>query len=124
MLREFRLSRPITGRWPFLDYPPSLELRGRRFVRARWSIAYPGVVAQYREDRSRRSAHLKVLENGTWVIDHRDEYNPDRGAVLAHAGADTSAGKALRGAGRAAAMLCLGRIGAGVSSLTVGSQRV
>jgi len=34
-------------------------------------------VQQYREARRTESMHLKVYGDGTWGIDHIDDYNPD-----------------------------------------------
>ena len=74
--------------------PVDVQLHGRRFVRAETEWPYPGVVAQYREDRETHSWHLKVLENGTYVIDHSDCFNPDYGFTnkILHVLEDTSVG--------------------------------
>jgi hypothetical protein len=79
-----KLEQPLRGRWTFRGFPPAVSLLGRPFTRAKWQAPRAGVVAQYREDVDRYSLHLYVLEDGTWIIDHSDDANPDRGLVLEH----------------------------------------
>lgn len=79
------LPQPLRGAWPFLDYPPHVDLGGRHFTRSdTWAAPLPGVVKQYREDVDRQSMHLYVHADHTWEIDHVDEANPERGLVLEH----------------------------------------
>lgn len=88
-----RIDPPIVGRWPG-GSPELVELCGIRFRRARrWTQSYRGCVAQYREDVPRNSAHLLVLGDGTFRIDHRDAFNPDASPV-SHFIADHPLGRA------------------------------
>ncbi len=68
---------------------------GILFKRARWRGPAAGVVAQYRQAVATNSAHLDVLEDGTWRVDHYDEINPDWSAQapLTHLIVDHPAGK-------------------------------
>lgn len=94
-LGEIRIQA-ITGRWPWPDnYPELIFFEDRRFCLASWAWPYSGVAAQYREDRPENSAHLLVLSDGTYRIDHLDEANPDHGRVGQHFFRDTPFGKAL-----------------------------
>lgn len=82
-----RLITPITGRlWDAVprDLPPVVVVGSRVFVKARWWRPYPGVVCQYREARPLLSAHLFVHPDGTFTVDHIDDYNPDMGYPLQH----------------------------------------
>lgn len=85
------LPEPLRGSWLVHDqsgalfFPPAANLLGRVFKRStKWAAPYAGVAAQYREDVDRRAMHLMVHTDGTWVIDHVDEANPERGLVLEH----------------------------------------
>jgi len=75
----------IAGTWPFQGFPPSVSLGGTTFVQATWAWPYSGVVAQYRANVPFNAAHLLVYANGTYVVRHLDEYNPDQGYPLEHA---------------------------------------
>lgn len=80
------LADPLRGPWPFPQLPEQVALLGRTFTRSRtWAAPRAGVRAQYREDRDTQAMHLMVLENGTYLIDHVDDANPERGRVLEHA---------------------------------------
>jgi hypothetical protein len=79
---------PIRGEWTFEGLPHRVTLAGRVFERAKFSLPYPGVLAQYREARAHDSAHLFVLANGRFVVPHLDEANPDQGLLLEHAARD------------------------------------
>lgn len=90
----YKVEPPITDRWEFGDeFPEAFELDGKVFELAIRKQPYDGVIAQYREAVPRDSAHLLVLNNGMWVIDHVDEYNPDRGHPLKHFIVDHPKGK-------------------------------
>jgi hypothetical protein len=78
------LTPALRGHWPHASYPRFVRVLGRPFRRAGWYWPYRGVVAQYREYKNVDSMHLFVLENGTWVIPHIDETNPDLSSVLGH----------------------------------------
>jgi hypothetical protein len=81
----YPLDPVIEGAWEFgLNYPDAIEIEGHHFNRAIRQQAYQDTVAQYRESVARDSMHLLVLTNGTWVIDHVDEYNPDMGHPIRH----------------------------------------
>jgi hypothetical protein len=75
---------PIRGKWTSRSFPETVTLGGRVFQKAVWQWPRPGVVAQYRENVPESSRHLFVLQDGTFVIDHVDEANPDIGNPLAH----------------------------------------
>ena len=75
---------PVRGDWPYRGLPEEVKLAGRVFQRAKFSLPYPGVRAQYREARARDSAHLFVLDTGRFVVPHIDDANPDRGLMLEH----------------------------------------
>ena len=78
------LNDPVSGQWPFSDYPIQVDINGSRFIEAYYEFPYVGVVAQYREDRDYGSKHLMVYDDGSYLIDHLDEANPDRGHVSEH----------------------------------------
>jgi hypothetical protein len=76
---------PVRGEWPWRGLPNEVRLAGRVFERAKFSLPYPGVIAQYREAKARDSAHLFVLDTGRFVVPHIDDANPDRGLMMEHA---------------------------------------
>jgi hypothetical protein len=61
-----------------------VTLSGAVYRRTPWAWPRSGVVAQYREVRPVNSRHLFVLANGSFVVPHVDEVNPDLGSPLAH----------------------------------------
>ncbi len=80
------LPQPLRGRWTLQGFPDSVVMLGRTFKRCKtWCAPYRLVVAQYREDVDHNSLHLMVKSDGTWIIDHTDDANPERGLVLEHA---------------------------------------
>lgn len=78
------LADPLHGTWTFDGFPDVVSMLGRTFKRATWAAPYPKVAAQYREDVDHDSMHLMVHDDHTWVIEHTDDANPDRGLVLEH----------------------------------------
>lgn len=78
------ITPPIRGRWPGPDFPDTVTMSGRLFRKAGWKWPYTGVVAQYREAIPVNSRHLLVLDDGTFIIDHYDEANPDSDAAFKH----------------------------------------
>lgn len=74
-----------TGAWTF-GTPERVTISGRSFRRARWRAYRVGVVDQYREEVPAGSLHLLVLADGSYRIDHRDDFNPDGadGSPLRH----------------------------------------
>lgn len=72
--------------WPYNDFPHSVVLDGIEYLRAEWAcdICYADVIAQYRENRPYNSGHLFVYDDKSWIVDHIDKYNPDRGHVFQH----------------------------------------
>jgi hypothetical protein len=78
------LTKHLTGQWPYQTLPAVVHLGKRRFDRTRFTAQKPGVVGQYREAVPENSMHLYVLHDGTYVITHLDESNPDMGGALAH----------------------------------------
>lgn len=112
---EIRIQPALTGVWQFEGFPRAIRINGTRFTRSRvWTWPYAGVVAQYREAQPTCAAHLQVLEDGTWRIDHLDEANPDQGRVVEHFVEDTTPGKVLKpllvGAGMLAAIYGLATV--------------
>jgi hypothetical protein len=97
-LGETVLQQPITGWWQWAGHPEVIRVHGRQFRRANWKQDYPDVVEQYRETTPQNSMHLKVLANGTYVIDHIDEDNPDMGRPVPHFFNDHPLGRFLKGA--------------------------
>lgn len=75
----------ITGTWPLGFFPDEVQIAGSVFQRATWASPFEGAVAQYREVVEYDAMHLLIYRNGTFVIDHLDEANPDQGHVLEHA---------------------------------------
>jgi hypothetical protein len=78
------LTKHITGQWPYTTLPAAVHLGKRAFNRAKFVAQKPGVVGQYREAVATNAMHLYVLHDGTYVITHLDESNPDMGNALAH----------------------------------------
>lgn len=94
------IEPPIQEVWTLGDhFPESIEIEGTTFMRALRAQPYEGVIAQYREGVPRNSMHLLVMNDGSWVIDHVDEYNPDMGYPIRHFIVDHPAGKSLLVAG-------------------------
>lgn len=80
------LAQPLRGTWTAHGFPDTVVLLGRTFKRSqKWAAPYRLVVAQYREDVDHHSMHLLVRADGTWIIEHTDDANPERGLVLEHA---------------------------------------
>lgn len=79
------LAQPLRGTWTFVGFPDRVTLLGRVFRRSKtWAAPYHLVVAQYREDVDRHSMHLMVKADGSWIVEHTDDANPERGLVLEH----------------------------------------
>lgn len=89
-----RRITPVVGRWTLPGFPPVVIVRGHRFVRVLLALPQRGVVAHYRQDVARMSAHLVVTTSGDWRIDHLDCRNPTFGpfAALDHIARDVVAG--------------------------------
>lgn len=80
------LPEPLRGSWTLPDFPELVTVLDRTFRRSTtWAAPTPGVVAQYREDVDRNSLHLLVHADRSWVVEHSDDANPERGLVLEHA---------------------------------------
>jgi hypothetical protein len=82
--------------WTLPAFPERITLNGRSFRKAWWRQPYDGVVEQYREEQARNSMHLKVRNDGTWIVDHIDEDNPDLGRPIEHFFSDHPVGKFLK----------------------------
>lgn len=95
------IDPPVVETWPYPagDFPDVIEVDGVTFYRAVRQQPYEGVIAQYRENVPRKSTHLLVMNDGTYIIDHVDEYNPDMGHPVRHFIIDHPAGKSLLVAG-------------------------
>lgn len=78
------LTKPLTGHWPYANLPAEVHLDGRLFRKARLSVQKTGVVGQYREAVPENSMHLYVMYDGTYLVTHLDEANPDMGKALMH----------------------------------------
>lgn len=94
MLRAIYIH-PFEGEWNLPNYPPEVDILGRRFRLASWFL--PDGQIQYREVASESSMHLRVNPNTRrWRIDHLDLGNPDGPAILApvqHFFLDTTVGQ-------------------------------
>jgi hypothetical protein len=64
------------GTWPHLDLPPVVEIEGHVFERRDFGFGGDDVIAEYQEAVPTLAAHLYVLDNGTWEVDHVDEFHP------------------------------------------------
>jgi hypothetical protein len=107
-LGRIPLAMPVRAAWPHPDLPPTVHLQGRTFRQTSLALPVAGAVGHYREAVPFQSAHLVILDDGTYLIDHIDEANPDMGQAAAHAALD--APEALT-AGLAVAGLLLGFVG-------------
>lgn len=74
----------IRGKWPYKNFPVTITVASKPFKKALWQWPRPDVIAQYREDAENDAHHLFVMHDGTYVIDHVDEANPDKGHLVAH----------------------------------------
>ena len=72
-----------TGTWGQRGLPQSVRIGSKRFEKSLGQGRVPGTIAHYREDVDRHSAHLYVMDDGTWQITHVDEYNPHGGFLPA-----------------------------------------
>jgi len=106
----FPLEPPIRAPWSFGDFPEAIEIDGQTFYRAVRKQPYDNVIEQYRAAVPRDSAHLLVLNDGSYIIDHVDEYNPDMGHPLRHWVVDHPRGMAT-------IVLGAGALGLGASAL-------
>ena len=106
----------IWGVWRCDGFPDEVCLAGRRFRKARLKVSEEGVSEQYRECVAQNSYHVKVYENGVWVFDHIDKFNPDVGLLNAafHFFVDVPAGREIA-AGAAVAGLGLAMFGIGAA---------
>ena len=97
-LGEIPIIPHIRGDWALTmcPYPRFINYAGRSYELARWRWPYKDVVAQYREMVPFNARHLKVFADGTFVIDHLDEANPDRGQLVRHFFKDTKVGKFIK----------------------------
>lgn len=89
------LDPPIGGVWPFDDLPEAVEIDGQTFYRAIRKQPYEGVIEQYREALSRDAAHMFVKDDGSFIVHHIDEYNPDMGYPVRHFLIDHPVGRLL-----------------------------
>lgn len=80
----YKLDPPVYGKWQEEDFPDLVEIEGFIFEKAIRKQPYEGVIEQYRQACDRDSMHLLVTEDGDYLIEHIDEYNPDRGFPLRH----------------------------------------
>ena len=101
----YPIDPPISEAWSLDEFPDLITIEGREFRRAVRKQPYDGCIEQYRETVPRESMHLLVMNNGMWVIDHVDEYNPDMGHPFRHFLVDHPRGKGVVVAGAGAAGL-------------------
>ena len=80
----YPVTPPKTGKWTFKTFPDVVTVNGKKFKKALWQFPRSNVIAQYREDVLHDSTHLFVMKDGTFLIDHVDESNPDKGLVMEH----------------------------------------
>jgi hypothetical protein len=73
-----------SGELPLIQPPRIIQLAGHPFQLAQWRMSYPGVALQYRQMVQRKSHHLFVHPDGSYTIDHYDDFNPDMGLPLLH----------------------------------------
>jgi hypothetical protein len=90
----------ITGPWTFQGFPEQVDMTGADvptvFNIATWAWPwYSGVVAQYRAAVPFDAMHMLVYRDGTYVISHVDEINPDLASPLEHALVDAPGPTAL-----------------------------
>jgi hypothetical protein len=76
----------LRGAWPFTGTPDQVQVSGRTFQLATWRFFRSGVTAQYRETVPTSSLHILLLDDGSYVVDHQDDFNPDgpQGSPLQH----------------------------------------
>jgi hypothetical protein len=92
MIGTLPVEPPLYGVWSFGGFPDVVELEGAIFNRAEWAWPfYSGVVAQYRQDVATNAMHLLVYRDGSYVVTHLDEFNPDLGFPVEHALVDAPA---------------------------------
>lgn len=80
----YPVDPPIVGPWPFDGFPEAVEIDGIRFFKTARKQTYEDCVEQYRQDSKRDSMHLLVMNDGSFLIDHVDEFNPDQGYPVRH----------------------------------------
>lgn len=112
-----KFENPVTGLWPWSHYPDVITWERRELRKAKLKQPYEGVVEQYRETVETDSHHLKVKDDGTWVVDHTDDANPDMDRVAEHFFRDVPLGQGIVVVGVAAlfvggAVLAVKAIGA------------
>ena len=92
----YPLNPPIYGDWSIASgFPDVIEIDGKKFHKAIRTQPYEGCIEQYREAVPKESMHLLVLDDGHWLIDHVDDYNPDMGHPVRHFFKDHPIGRVL-----------------------------
>jgi len=91
----YKLETPLYGDWSVPTFPDEVVIDGKTFQKALRKQPYDGVIEQYREATARDSYHLLVLDDGHWIIEHVDDYNPDMGYPVRHFLIDHPVGKVL-----------------------------
>jgi hypothetical protein len=66
----------VRGRWPYADLPRIVTIRGHRFERRDYGFGGEDVVAEYQEAVPTLAAHLYVLDDRSYEIDHVDDFHP------------------------------------------------
>lgn len=91
----YLLDPPYQGDWALTEFPDAVDVDGVLFCRAVRKQPYAGVVEQYREAVERDSMHMLIFDDGSYLVDHVDQYNPDMGAPARHFLADHTVGRFL-----------------------------
>lgn len=89
----YPLEPPYQGDWELTEFPDAIDVDGVIFARAVRKQPYPGVIEQYREAVERDSMHMLVFQDGSYLVDHVDQYNPDMGAPARHFLTDHTVGR-------------------------------
>ena len=66
----------IRGPWPYPDLPRVAMIRGHRFERRDFGFGGEDVIAEYQEAVPTLAAHLYVLDDGSYEVDHVDDFHP------------------------------------------------
>jgi hypothetical protein len=66
----------VVGRWPYPDLPRVVQVRGHAFERRDFGFGGEDVIAEYQEAVPTLAAHLYVMRDGTYQVDHVDDFNP------------------------------------------------
>lgn len=74
------MRKPETGKFPDMSLPDRVKMLGGTFEKS-MGIDRHDSVAHYKETVGKLSRHMYVLPDGTYIIDHRDEWNANKHPV-------------------------------------------